>query len=51
LTGAIRCYAIATWRHEGLTNQEIAQRLHVSLSTIESKLREIRSIWSQADHS
>jgi DNA-directed RNA polymerase specialized sigma24 family protein len=42
---------IAAWRHEGLTNQEIAQRLHVSLSTIESRLREIRSIWTAADHS
>jgi DNA-directed RNA polymerase specialized sigma24 family protein len=40
---------IATLKQGGWTNPEIARRLHVSLSTIESRLRQIRFIWTEAD--
>lgn len=38
---------IAIYKLDGFTNQEIAQKLHRGLSTIERKLRTIRGIWSQ----
>jgi len=36
---------VAIWKMEGFTNQEIAQRLSVSVPTIERKLARIRNLW------
>ena len=36
---------IALWKLEGYSNQEIAERLAVSVRMVERKLRGIRSIW------
>ena len=38
--------AIAVWKSEGYTNEEIAGRLGVVLRTVERKLRVIRERWS-----
>lgn len=40
---------VAEWKLLGWTNQEIAERLGRSLSTVERKLRTIRAIWGQFD--
>jgi DNA-directed RNA polymerase specialized sigma24 family protein len=39
---------VATWKIEGFTNTEIAERLGVCTRTVERKLRLIRRIWSHA---
>jgi DNA-directed RNA polymerase specialized sigma24 family protein len=39
--------AIAQWKLEGYTNEEIADRLGRSLGTVERKLRLIRTIWEK----
>jgi DNA-directed RNA polymerase specialized sigma24 family protein len=39
--------AIAVWKMEGYTNEEIAARLGCVPRTVERKLRVIRSIWSK----
>jgi len=39
--------AVALWKLEGYTNEEIAARLGCVPRTVERKLRVIRSIWSQ----
>ncbi|HLJ94634.1 MAG TPA: ECF-type sigma factor [Gemmataceae bacterium] len=41
--------AIAIWKMEGFTNEEIAAKLDCSLRTIERKLRIIRGRWAQED--
>jgi RNA polymerase sigma factor (sigma-70 family) len=38
---------VALLRMEGRENQEIAQRLEVSLSSVERKLRVVREVWKQ----
>jgi DNA-directed RNA polymerase specialized sigma24 family protein len=38
--------AIAVWKMEGYTNQEIADRLGCALPTVERRLRLIRKTWS-----
>jgi DNA-directed RNA polymerase specialized sigma24 family protein len=38
--------AIAVWKMEGLTNQEIASRLGCAIPTVERRLRLIRKTWS-----
>ena len=38
--------AIAVWKMEGLTNDEIAARLRCATSTVERRLRLIRKLWS-----
>lgn len=40
---------VATLRMDGNTDQEIAARLRCGLSTVERKLRTIRSIWTARD--
>jgi DNA-directed RNA polymerase specialized sigma24 family protein len=40
--------SIARWKMEGYSTDEIAEKLGKSLSTIERKLRVIRSIWEEA---
>jgi hypothetical protein len=40
-------HAVAVWKMEGYTNDEIAARLNCVPRTVERKLRVIRSIWSQ----
>ena len=40
---------IALLKMEGYTNSEISQQLSRSITTVERKLRTIRSIWSQLD--
>ncbi len=42
---------VAMSKVQGYTNEEIAQRLGCSLSTIERKLRLIREIWSRESES
>jgi DNA-directed RNA polymerase specialized sigma24 family protein len=42
--------SVALLKLEGLANQEIADRLGRGLSTIERKLRTIRSIWREFSH-
>jgi DNA-directed RNA polymerase specialized sigma24 family protein len=37
--------AVATWKVEGYTNQEIKSKLGCSLATVERKLARIRGIW------
>ncbi len=39
--------AIARWKMEGYTNDEIAEKLQCVPRTVERKLRTIRSIWGQ----
>jgi DNA-directed RNA polymerase specialized sigma24 family protein len=39
--------AVAVWKMEGYTNEEIAAKLGCVPRTVERKLRVIRSIWSQ----
>ena len=39
-------HAVAVWKMEGYTNEEIAARLGCVPRTVERKLRVIRSIWS-----
>lgn len=39
---------IAVWRLEGFTNEEIAERLGVTVRTVERKLNLIREEWRQA---
>jgi DNA-directed RNA polymerase specialized sigma24 family protein len=39
--------AVAVWKMEGYTNEEIAARLGCVVRTVERKVRVIRSIWSQ----
>jgi DNA-directed RNA polymerase specialized sigma24 family protein len=39
--------AVAVWKMEGFTNEEIATKLGCVPRTVERKLRVIRSIWSQ----
>jgi DNA-directed RNA polymerase specialized sigma24 family protein len=41
--------AVAVWRMEGWTVQEIARRLDCSASTVERKLRAIRAIWQSRE--
>jgi len=43
---SLRVVAVA--KMEGLTNEEVAQRLGKSLPTVERKLRGIRSIWEKS---
>jgi DNA-directed RNA polymerase specialized sigma24 family protein len=38
--------SIAVWKMEGLTNQEIADRLGCAVPTVERRLRLIRRVWS-----
>ena len=38
---------IAIWKMEGLTNDEVAQRLDCSRRTVARKLETIRIIWSR----
>ena len=38
--------SIAVWRMEGHTNQDIAERLQISVKSVERKLRHIREKWS-----
>lgn len=45
LLGDTTLQAVAVWKMEGHTNEEIAQKLGRSLGTIERKLRLIRGIW------
>ena len=37
--------AIAVWKMEGHTNEEIAARLGIALATVERRLRLIRKTW------
>jgi DNA-directed RNA polymerase specialized sigma24 family protein len=46
-----RLRQIAVYKMEGYSNQEIAQRLQCSLSSVERKLRRIRSEWSHLSDS
>ncbi|KAA5543036.1 RNA polymerase subunit sigma-70 [Roseiconus nitratireducens] len=39
---------VATLRFEGYSNQEIAERLDISLRSVERKLKVIREIWTSA---
>ena len=39
--------AVAVWKMEGHTNEEIAAKLGRSVGTIERKLRLIRRIWEE----
>jgi DNA-directed RNA polymerase specialized sigma24 family protein len=39
--------AVALWKMEGDTNEEIAQKLGCVLRTIERRLRIIRALWSK----
>ena len=41
------CRDIVQWKLEGHTDQQIARRLNCSRSTIQRRLRMVRSIWSQ----
>jgi DNA-directed RNA polymerase specialized sigma24 family protein len=41
--------AVAVWRMEGWTVQEIARELDCSASTVERKLRAIRAIWQSRE--
>jgi DNA-directed RNA polymerase specialized sigma24 family protein len=40
--------AVATWKVEGYTNQEIKSKLGCSLATVERKLARIRGIWQRS---
>lgn len=40
---------IAGWKMQGLTSQEIAERIGKALATVERRLRLIRSLWAEAD--
>jgi RNA polymerase sigma factor (sigma-70 family) len=40
--------AVAQWKLEGYSNEEIAQMLNCVVRTVERKLRVIRSIWGKA---
>lgn len=39
--------SVATWKMEGYSNEEIAERLQCVPRTVERKLRVIRSLWSR----
>jgi DNA-directed RNA polymerase specialized sigma24 family protein len=39
--------AVALWKLEGYTNEEIAAQLGCGLRTVERKLDRIRSLWAQ----
>jgi DNA-directed RNA polymerase specialized sigma24 family protein len=41
--------AVAQWKMEGHTNEEIAAKLGCVVRTVDRKLRTIRSIWQQED--
>jgi DNA-directed RNA polymerase specialized sigma24 family protein len=41
--------ALAVWKMEGYTNEEIAARLGCCLSTVERRLQLIRRLWSEGD--
>lgn len=41
--------AVAIWKMEGYTNEEIASKMGRSLGTVERKLRLIRGIWETED--
>jgi DNA-directed RNA polymerase specialized sigma24 family protein len=41
--------AVAVWKMEGHTNEEIAARLGRSVATVERKLQMIRQIWAEED--
>ena len=41
---------IAIWKMEGLTSNEIAQRLGKALATIERRLKLIRTIWTESNN-
>jgi DNA-directed RNA polymerase specialized sigma24 family protein len=45
LLGDEQLRAVAQWKMEGYTNEEIAAKLGCVLRTVERKLRAIRSIW------
>jgi DNA-directed RNA polymerase specialized sigma24 family protein len=45
--GTSELQAVAVWKMEGYTNEEIAAKLGCVPRTVERKLRVIRSIWSQ----
>jgi DNA-directed RNA polymerase specialized sigma24 family protein len=45
--GDERLRAIALWKLEGFTNEEVAARLGCSLPTVERKLRRIRLTWEK----
>jgi RNA polymerase sigma factor (sigma-70 family) len=36
---------IAVWKMEGYTNEEIGQKLHCALATVERRLKVIRKLW------
>jgi DNA-directed RNA polymerase specialized sigma24 family protein len=38
---------LAVWKMEGFTNQEIAEKLAVSVPTVERKLARIRNLWKR----
>jgi DNA-directed RNA polymerase specialized sigma24 family protein len=46
LLGDDELCSIAVWKMEGLTNQEIADRLGCAVPTVERRLRLIRKTWS-----
>lgn len=39
--------SVAVWRMEGYTNAEIAEKLKLSVGTIERKLRLVRQVWEE----
>ncbi len=41
---------IAIWKMEGLTSNEIAQRLGKALATIERRLKLIRTVWAESNN-
>ena len=41
---------IAIWKMEGLTSNEIAQRLGKALATIERRLKLIRTVWTESNN-
>jgi DNA-directed RNA polymerase specialized sigma24 family protein len=43
--------AVAVWKMEGYTNEEIAAKLDCTLRTVERKLRIIRGLWQRASPS
>jgi DNA-directed RNA polymerase specialized sigma24 family protein len=43
--------AVALWKMESYTNAEIAERLQCAVTTVERKLRVIRSLWSEGQSS
>jgi DNA-directed RNA polymerase specialized sigma24 family protein len=47
LLGDDQLRAVARWKMEGYTNEEIASQLGCVLRTVERKLNTIRSIWEQ----